>query len=221
MKTLRLTCASCELRLRQFPLYSKTEPPPVLAEHFKPDTFVKSQAYGKDKAKFSLVSGLYKQVVDSAFLQYGLMAWSWKIGGNITALLGYGPEYEVCGLDSHYEPTLLHNSFIRDDRAHRLFFQILQSIAFAFTLFFVSSLPSLPLSYYQTFVLEEKHGFNKSTRSLFVTDLIKSWAIGLAIGAPFLAGFLSVFKWAGNRFVPWLMAFLYDFPISGKANSDL
>ncbi len=97
-------------RLRQFPLCSKTEPPPVLAEHFKPDTFVKSQAYGKDKAKFSLVSGLYKQVVDSAFLQYGLMAWSWKIGGSITALLGYGPEYEVRGLYTCYEPACLLDS---------------------------------------------------------------------------------------------------------------
>ncbi|KAI0821770.1 peptidase family M48-domain-containing protein [Trametes gibbosa] len=173
------------LLLRQFPLYSKTEPPPVLADHFKPETFKKSQAYGKDKAKFSLVSGIYKQIVDSMFLQYGLMAWSWKTGGKITALLGYGPEYEI-----------------------------LQSIAFAFTLFFVSSIPSLPLSWYQTFVLEEKHGFNKMTPGLFFTDMIKSWAIGFAIGAPFLAGFLSVFKWAGKRFVPWLMAFLLIFQLS-------
>ncbi|KAI0631482.1 peptidase family M48-domain-containing protein [Trametes polyzona] len=173
------------LLLRQFPLYSKTEPPPVLADHFKPETFKKSQAYGRDKARFSLISGLYKQVVDSLFLQYGLMAWSWQTGGKLIALLGYGPEYEI-----------------------------LQSIAFAFTLFFVSSLPSLPVSWYQTFVLEEKHGFNKMTVKLFITDLIKSWVVGFAIGAPFLAGFLSVFKWAGNRFVPWLMAFLLIFQLS-------
>ena len=73
----------------------------------------------------------------------------------------------------------------------------------------MSSLPSLPLSFYQNFVLEEKHGFNKMTPSLFVTDLLKGWGIGFAIGAPFLAMFLYIFKWAGNRFVPWLMAFLY------------
>ena len=85
----------------------------------------------------------------------------------------------------------------------------MQSIAFVFTLFFVSSLPSLPFSVYQTFVLEEKHGFNKTTPTLFVTDLIKSWLVGFVIGSPFLAGFLWVFRWAGDRFVPWLMAFLY------------
>ena len=42
-----------------------------------------------------------------------------------------------------------------------------------------------------------------------MTDLIKSWLVGFVIGSPFLAGFLWVFRWAGDRFVPWLMAFLY------------
>lgn len=66
----------------------------------------------------------------------------------------------------------------------------------------------MPLSLYQTFVLEEKHGFNKTTAKLFVADLLKSWLLMLAIGAPFLSAFIWVFKWAGDRFVPWLMAFL-------------
>ena len=87
-------------------------------------------------------------------------------------------------------------------------FQILQSIAFACVVYFISSIPTLPFSIYSTFVLEEKHGFNKTTPSLFVTDLLKGWAIGFVIGAPFLAAFLYVFQWAGDRFVPWLMAFL-------------
>ncbi|KAM5531434.1 hypothetical protein V8D89_014891 [Ganoderma adspersum] len=173
------------LLLRQFPLYSKTEPPAVLKDHFKDEVFKKSQTYGKDKAKFSLLSGLFKQVVDSILMQFGLVAWSWKAGGWIVGKLGYGPEYEIT-----------------------------QSIAFAFTLFFLSSLPSLPLSVYQTFVLEEKHGFNKTTPRLFVTDLLKSWAVGFVIGAPFLSAFLAIFKWAGDRFVPWLMAFLLMFQMS-------
>ena len=82
-------------RLRQYPLYSKPAPPAVLAEHFKADVFEKSQKYGKDKAKFSLVSGLLKQCLDSAMLQYGFYAWSWDMGGRIIARLGYGPQYEV------------------------------------------------------------------------------------------------------------------------------
>jgi len=64
------------------------------------------------------------------------------------------------------------------------------------------------MSLYETFVLEEKHGFNKTTPALFITDLLKTWALAFAIGGPFVAAFLYVFKWAGDHFVPWLMAFL-------------
>lgn len=173
------------LVLRQYPLYSKTAPPEVLSAHFDADAFKKSQLYGKDKAKFALISGLYKQAVDSLILHFGFYAWSWSVAGIIINKLGYTSEYEIT-----------------------------QSVAFVVVLFLISSLPSLPVSWYQTFVLEEKHGFNKTTPLLFFTDLIKGWAIGFAIGAPFLAGFLYVFKWAGDRFVPWLMAFLITFQMT-------
>jgi STE24 endopeptidase len=175
------------LLLRQYPLYSKTEPPAVLAAHFGPgtDTFEKSQKYGKDKAKFSIFAGLFKQCLDSAMIQYGFYAWAWATAGRILARFGYGTEYEI-----------------------------VQSIAFAVVLFFVSTIPTLPLSVYQTFMLEEKHGFNKTTPSLFVVDLFKGWGLGFVIGTPFLAAFLYVFKWAGDRFVPWLMGFLLIFQMS-------
>ncbi|KAF9652547.1 hypothetical protein BDM02DRAFT_3153675 [Thelephora ganbajun] len=172
------------LLFRQFPLYSKTEPPAVLKEHFKDDTFKKSQEYGKDKAKFSLYSGLFKQILDSALLHYGVYAWSWDVAGSIRSALGHGPEHEI-----------------------------IQSLFFAVILFLVLSIPSVPLSAYQTFVLEEKHGFNKTTPRLFVTDTVKGWLVGFALGAPFLAAFLKIFKWAGDSFIPFLMAFLLSFQI--------
>ena len=86
--------------------------------------------------------------------------------------------------------------------------KIPQSIIFSAVLFIVSSLPSLPVDLYKTFVLEEKHGFNKTTPMLFVTDLLKGWLVAFAIGTPFLSAFLWVVRWAGDRFVPWLMGFL-------------
>ena len=75
-------------------------------------------------------------------------------------------------------------------------------------------IPTLPLGLYQTLVLEEKHGFNKTTPGLYVADMLKGWAIGFVLGAPLLAAFLYVFEWAGDRFVPWLMALLYVFAIA-------
>ncbi|THV02064.1 metalloendopeptidase [Dendrothele bispora CBS 962.96] len=173
------------LLLRQYPLYSKTTPPPALAKHIGQEDFEKSQKYGKDKAKFALFSKIFSQCLDSAMLQYGFYAWCWKVAGIVLGKFGYGPEYEI-----------------------------LQSIVFSFLMYLLSSLPTLPLSVYSTFVLEEKHGFNKTTPGLFVTDLLKGWAIAFVLGAPFLAAFLYIFKWAGDRFVPWLMGFMITFQLS-------
>lgn len=129
-------------------------------------------------------------------LQFGFYAWSWAASGRLLSLLGYGSEYEVIvHLETHLPYLIV---------AHK----ILQSIGFVFILFFLSSIPTLPLSVYGTFVLEEKHGFNKTTPGLFIADLLKGWGLAFVLGAPFLAAFLYIFKWAGNRFVPWLMAFM-------------
>lgn len=81
-------------------------------------------------------------------------------------------------------------------------------MGFVFILFFISSIPMLPLQVYGTFVLEEKHNFNKTTPRLFVADLLKGCGIACALGAPFLSAFLYIFQWAGDKFVPWLMAFM-------------
>lgn len=72
----------------------------------------------------------------------------------------------------------------------------------------LTTIPTLAWSYYQNFVLEEKHGFNKSTPRLWVTDQIKTYLLTAAIGYPFLAGFLRIIEWAGKNFVPWLMLFM-------------
>ena len=86
--------------------------------------------------------------------------------------------------------------------------QISQSVIFVFLITFTSMIPTLPLGIYQTFWLEAEHGFNKTTPTLYVTDMIKGWGLGLVIGTPLLAAFLYIFEWAGDRFLPWLMALL-------------
>ena len=81
--------------LRQYPLYNKTEPPEVLASHFNDNEFQKSQAYGKDKAKFSIFSGLFGQSLGSAMIHYGFYAWARDAAGQFLTRFGYGPQYEV------------------------------------------------------------------------------------------------------------------------------
>ena len=90
-----LTCCFSVCRIRQYPLFLKKEPPAVLAKHFEPGVFEKSQNYGRDKARFAFFSGLFKQSLDSLMLHYGFYAWSWTAAGKLLAKVGFGPEYEV------------------------------------------------------------------------------------------------------------------------------
>ncbi len=63
-----------------------------------------------------------------------------------------------------------------------------------------SDLLSTPLSYYQTFVIEEKFGFNKSSRKLFFMDKLKGWLMTIILGGGILALVLWFFQWAGTNF---------------------
>ncbi len=68
----------------------------------------------------------------------------------------------------------------------------------------ISGLADLPFDYYKQFTLEEKFGFNKMSPSLFFTDLIKSTAIGSAIGLPLIWVTLTLMDKAGALW--WLYA---------------
>ncbi len=63
-----------------------------------------------------------------------------------------------------------------------------------------SDLLSTPLSYYQTFVIEEKFGFNKSSRKLFFLDKLKGWLMTIILGGGILTLVLWFFQWAGTNF---------------------
>jgi len=167
---------------RQYDNYQLTEIPPALVGDVDQETFIKSQNYGRDKAKFSFFSSVYHQGIQFLSLYYYAYPKAWSIAGSI-----------------------LH--FIRPKSKS----EIAQSIIFVFFSAFVSNVLDLPLSVYSTFVLEAKHGFNKTTVTTFITDIIKSWMVGLVIGAPFLAAFVSLVEWAGDSFVPYLMVFLVTF----------
>ena len=58
-------------------------------------------------------------------------------------------------------------------------------------LLFASDFLTLPFSYYKTFVIEEKYGFNKSTLKTFIFDKIKGWLMLLIIGG----GILALLTW--------------------------
>ena len=70
----------------------------------------------------------------------------------------------------------------------------------------ISSVIDLPLDYYKQFRLEERFGFNKMTRSLFFSDLVKHSIVGATIGLPLLWVTLALMEQAGSLW--WLYAWL-------------
>ena len=61
----------------------------------------------------------------------------------------------------------------------------------------------LPFELYSTFRLEQRFGFNRSTPRLFVTDLLKSAAVGALIGLPLAALVLWLMGAAGGLWWLW------------------
>ncbi|HEY9210426.1 MAG TPA: M48 family metallopeptidase [Methylotenera sp.] len=61
----------------------------------------------------------------------------------------------------------------------------------------VSSLIDIPFDYYKTFTVDEKFGFNKMTRSMFFSDMLKHTIVGVLLGAPILFAALWLMQGAG------------------------
>ena len=82
-----------------------------------------------------------------------------------------------------------------------------QPLLFFGILLIASSLLTLPLAYYKTFVIEEQFGFNKSTKKLFFTDQIKSLIISILLTGLLLGVFVWFYETSGKNF--WWYAWLF------------
>lgn len=71
---------------------------------------------------------------------------------------------------------------------------IVQGLVFGGILIVLSQLVGIPFSIYDTFVLEEKYGFNKTTPKTFVIDILKGLLLTVLLGAPVFALILWIFS---------------------------
>ena len=80
------------------------------------------------------------------------------------------------------------------------------------TAMLVSSLIDLPFEYYKTFMVDEKFGFNKMTKAMFFSDLVKHGLVGLALGLPILFAALWLMQGAGQYwwFYLWVVWSLFN-----------
>jgi len=68
---------------------------------------------------------------------------------------------------------------------------ILITLIFFGIILFSSDILTLPFSFYKTFVIEEKFGFNKTSKKTFVLDKIKGWLMMAIVGG----GILALITW--------------------------
>ena len=172
-------CLESYLSWRQYKVLCRKTIPPQLKNEIDQSTFDKSQSYGRSKAKFGAISGVWSQIKNYLIITQNVYPRLWAVTGLWM---------------SRYAPA-------------RFSGEITQSLVFAFTYSFVETILSIPFGYYYNFILEEKYGFNKQTLSLFCTDVLKGQALGLAFGIPLGAAFLKIIQKTGDQFFFYLWAF--------------
>ncbi len=96
----------------------------------------------------------------------------------------------------------LLNQFLMDNLGPGMVQQLALLTLFAL----VGGLLDLPFSLYDTFVIEQRFGFNKTSWGLWLIDLLKSVALGAIFGLPMAALILALMGAAGTLW--WLWAWL-------------
>lgn len=173
------------LSYRQYQVLKRTTPPKTLEGAIDQETFTKTQTYGRAKAEFGFVSSVYSSIIDTAVILADVLPKFWNVAGSLVSL---------------YAPA-------------RFSGVVTQSVTFFLGYNILSTLISLPVSIYSTFVLEEKFGFNKQTPSLFASDLIKGQILTAVIGGPLIAAFLKIVDYFGANFFYYLWVFAFVFQL--------
>ena len=81
---------------------------------------------------------------------------------------------------------------------------ILHVLVFFGILALIGDILTTPLDLYNTFVLEERYGFNRTTARTFILDKLKGWFIGAILGGGLLAMITWIYMLTGKWF--WLIA---------------
>jgi len=81
---------------------------------------------------------------------------------------------------------------------------IVHVLIFFGTFALLSDILTTPFDLYNTFVLEERYGFNRTTVRTYILDKIKGWLIGALLGGGLLALITWIYMLTGKWF--WLIA---------------
>jgi len=155
----------------------KDEIPNELKDFYDKEKYKKAKNYALSKNKISLFSSSL-----SFLLVISLIVFN-----------GYGiiDQFVSFNLSKSFESLQISSNFI-------------QSGVFFLILFILNSIISIPFSYYNTFVIEEKFGFNKTTKLTFFIDIIKSTLLSFFIGGILLFLAIYLYENLNDGFWLWL-----------------
>lgn len=89
---------------------------------------------------------------------------------------------------------------------------IFQGLLYIGALSFLSMIIGLPFQIYDTFVIEEKFGFNKTTPKTFIMDFLKGIFMGAILGGIVLSVILWFFESFNHAWL-WVFAFVVGFQL--------
>lgn len=81
---------------------------------------------------------------------------------------------------------------------------VLQSIVYFAILFLANDLIGIPFSVYDTFVIEQRFGFNKVTPKIFILDKLKGYLLSIIIGGGLLYAIISFYNLTNEYF--WIIS---------------
>lgn len=166
------------LSIRQHQVYKNTTSvPQKLQGVLDNETFQKARSYSLDKSSFSIIKEIYGIALGTVMLWLYLLRGFWNTSESLLAHYGIEPS------------------------------EMLVSALFILLMNLFNTVMSLPLKLYDTFVVEEKHGFNKQTLGFFVKDKIKAFVVMNLIIIPLGCVTIFIIKAGGDYFFIYLWLF--------------
>ena len=139
-----------------------------------------------------------------AMLVKGYYPWAWRVAGTFLSNTVGWENAEIS--QSIVRVDLDRHAVARPDSLTR-YALVLQ--VWVVLLSVMSTLMNVPWSLYGTFVVEARHGFNNTTMSTFVGDLIKSTLLTMVLSPPIIAGLVKIMLLVpGPAMAVWIWGFM-------------
>ncbi|KJE93739.1 CAAX prenyl protease 1 [Capsaspora owczarzaki ATCC 30864] len=162
--------------------------PKVLRGIVKEELFERTQSYNKDRSQLDMLRNAYSQIEMTAILLLGFLPWCWSWSGRAIT-------QDLLRYDSAAEHPIVH------------------SVAFVWVFSVLSFVTTLPWSAYATFVVEEKHGFNRQSVGFFIVDKIKQLVLTIVLIPVVVGPLVFLIQWGGEQFYFYVWFFMLAFSV--------